>query len=340
MDADLVLIPGFWHEPTRFDQLRSFLGNDPDMTGLRIHTFEYESPKWRLPFSPARIPDYNDIAQSLPAFLAAQAPGTTPIAFVTHSQGGLILQRFLAWMLTEGRGRELARFRLAVLLSCPNEGSEYARSIRAIVGMRHHPQAKQLAVLDHEVGETRRIILRQVVNATKIDDRNCPIPLYVYSGRTDNIVRRESALSVFLNVGVLPGDHFTILDCDRPGYLTGQTVRSHLQEHLTPLRRSTSRVAMDDSTFRPQLLSRLYVQRPDGRVFELLTIPNTTLIGEISSSVLDEYPSISRTDSDHQPGRPVTSLVRPDGKWIRLDSCSSLHDADIREDSLLLVGIE
>jgi hypothetical protein len=97
---------------------------------------------------------------------------------------------------------------------------------------------------------------------------------------------------------------------------------------------------MDDSTFRPQLLSRLYVQRPDGRVFELLTIPNTTLIGEISSSVLDEYPSISRTDSDHQPGRPVTSLVRPDGKWIRLDSGSSLHDADIREDSLLLVGIE
>jgi pimeloyl-ACP methyl ester carboxylesterase len=340
MDGDLILIPGFWASPTRYDQLTSFLENDPSLEGLRIHTFEYESPKWRFPFSPARIPDYNDIAQSLLAFLAAKAPGTTPIAFVTHSQGGLILQRFLAWMLGEGRGKELVRFRLVVMLSCPNEGSEYARSIRAAVGLRHNPQAKQLVVLDHEVGETRRTVLRQVVNATKIDDRNCPIPLYVYSGRTDNIVRRESAQSVFLDVGVLPGDHFSILDCDRPGYLTGQTVRSHLQEHLTPLRRAGGRSTIGDSAFRPQLLRRLYVQRPDGRVFELQTIPNTTLVGEISSSVLNEYPSINFRDDDHQPGRTVTDLIRPGGKWIRLDSESSLHDADVREDSLLLVGIE
>jgi pimeloyl-ACP methyl ester carboxylesterase len=340
MDGDLILIPGFWASPTRYDQLTSFLDNDPSLAGLRIHTFEYESPKWRFPFSPARIPDYNDIAQSLPAFLAAKAPGTTPIAFVTHSQGGLILQRFLAWMLTEGRGKELVRFRLVVMLSCPNEGSEYARSIRAVVGLRHNPQAKQLVVLDHEVGETRRIVLRQVVNAAKIDERNCPIPLYVYSGRTDNIVRRESALSVFLNVGVLPGDHFSILDCDRPGYLTGQTVRSHLQEHLTPLRRTGGRPTTSDSAFKPQILRRLYVQRPDGRVFELQTIPNTTLVGEISSSILDEYPSINLRDDDHQPGRTVTDLIRPGGKWIRLDSESSLHNADVREDSLLGVGIE
>jgi hypothetical protein len=43
------------------------------------------------------------------------------------------------------------------MLSCPNEGSEYLRSIRAAVGFGHHPQAGQLDVLAREVGEARRI---------------------------------------------------------------------------------------------------------------------------------------------------------------------------------------
>ena len=121
MDADLVVMHGFWSSQATWDRLIDRLGDDPELTGLRIHAFPYESPKLRWPLSPARIPDYNDIAQSLPAYLATHAPGNTPIAIVTHSQGGLILQRFLAWMLTEGRGRELARIRLAVMLSCPTK---------------------------------------------------------------------------------------------------------------------------------------------------------------------------------------------------------------------------
>jgi pimeloyl-ACP methyl ester carboxylesterase len=197
VNADLVLIHGFWSSPATWDRLINRMRDDPDLGGLRIHAFGYESPKLRWPGSPVRIPDYDDIAQSLPAYLAAHAPGTTGIAVVTHSQGGLILQRFLAWMLIEGRGRELVRLRLAVMLSCPNEGSEYLRSIRAVIGFGHHPQAGQLDVLSREVGEARRIVLRQIVSATAVDDRHCPIPVYVYSGRSDNVVRRESAQSVF-----------------------------------------------------------------------------------------------------------------------------------------------
>ena len=256
MDADLVLVHGFWSSPATWDRLIPRLRDDPDLAGLRIHAFGYESPKLHWPVSSVRIPDYNDIAQSLPAYLAIHAPGPTSIAIVTHSQGGLILQRFLAWMLTEGRGRELARFRLAVMLSCPNEGSEYLRSIRAVVGFWRHPQASQLDVLDHEVREARRVVLRQVVNATTIDDRNCPIPVYVYSGRTDNIVRRESAQSVFPNAEVLPGDHFSILDPDTPGHLTVPILKRHLLNTLTPrsrtshpstTRRSASSAIADDA---------------------------------------------------------------------------------------------
>ena len=233
MDADLVLIHGFWSSPTTWDRLIARLRGDTDLAGLRIHAFGYESPKLRWPGSPTRIPDYSDIAQSLPAYLAARVRGGAGVAVVTHSQGGLIVQRYLAWMLAEGRGRELAKICLIVMLSCPNEGSEYLRSIRAVAGLGRHPQAGQLDVLTREVGEARRVVLRQVINATTVDDRHCPIPVYVYSGRTDNVVLRETAQSVFPNAEVLPGNHFSILDPDAPGHLTFAELKRRLLETFT-----------------------------------------------------------------------------------------------------------
>jgi hypothetical protein len=197
------------------------MSEDPDLGMLRFHRFSYLSPKFRLPGLPSRIPDYDDIAQTLPTYLDTDIPEpTAKIAILTHSQGGLILQRFLAWMLAEGRGRDLARIRLIVMLACPNEGSEYLRSIRAMTGFGRHPQAKALRVLDADVGEARRIVLRQIINATTVDDRHCPIPFYVYSGSADNVVRRESAQSVFPKTGVLPGDHFSILNPNMDGSIT------------------------------------------------------------------------------------------------------------------------
>jgi len=234
MDVDLVLIHGFWSSPATWDRLAARLRVDADLAGLRIHAFGYESPKLRWLGSTTRIPDYNDIAQSLPAYLAAHVRGGAGVAVVTHSQGGLILQRYLAWMLGEGRGRELAKIRLIVMLSCPNEGSEYLRSIRAVAGLGRHPQAGQLDVLTREVGEARRVVLRQVINATTVDDRHCPIPVYVYSGRTDNVVLRETAQSVFPNAEVLPGNHFSILDPDAPGHLTFAELKRRLLETFTP----------------------------------------------------------------------------------------------------------
>jgi pimeloyl-ACP methyl ester carboxylesterase len=233
MDADLVFIHGFWSSPATWDRLRARLQGDTDLAGLRIHAFGYESPKMRLPGSPTRIPDYNDIAQSLPAYLAANVRGGAGVAVVTHSQGGLILQRYLAWMLGKGRGQELATIRLIVMLACPNEGSEYLSSIRAVAGLGRHPQAGQLDVLAREVGEARQVVLRQVIKAPRVDERHCPIPVYVYSGRTDNVVLRKTAQSVFPNAEVLPGNHFSILDPDAPGHLTFDVLKRLLLETFT-----------------------------------------------------------------------------------------------------------
>ncbi len=463
MVADLVLIHGFWSSPNTWDRLIACLQHDSDLAGMRIHTFGYESPKLRWPTSPARIPDYNDIAQSLPAYLATHVPGATPIAVVTHSQGGLILQRFLAWMLTEGRGRELARFRLIIMLSCPNEGSEFLRSIRAVVGFNHHPQAGQLDVLDREVREARRIVLRQVVNAVKIDDRHCPIPVHVYSGRTDNIVPRESAQSVFPNAEVLPGDHFSILSPDAPGHLTCSTIKRHLLdtfahpgrtgdgsaagyssrdvaddttlpsdyapqsgnsspedgvddlkveqadaestgfepvsscheeettqpryllaevvgtdryaelmdalflidpkaellwgqysrfaarltraditekqlEEVLAFRGLPYRISLESYSFRPHLINHISLQGPDGRRFEVRSVPNITSVQEISSSLLGEYHDSYFKEGDRRPVRTITSLVRSDGNWIQLDSNDSLQEAGVHEESLLMIS--
>ena len=87
-----------------------------------------------LPLSPRDIPDYDDIAQTFATWYRVKLEELPGIAIVTHSQGGLILQRFLAWMLNQGPGRELARIRTIVMLACPNGGSGYLGSIRRILG--------------------------------------------------------------------------------------------------------------------------------------------------------------------------------------------------------------
>jgi pimeloyl-ACP methyl ester carboxylesterase len=226
--TDLVLVHGFWSSSATWDPLAARIQHEPELSRLDVHRFGYPSPKLRLPGLPSRIPDYDDIAQTLPGFLETHISDTATVALVTHSQGGLILQRFLFWMLSEGRGRDLASIRLIVMLACPNEGSEYLSSIRAVAGFGRHPQAKALHVLNTDVSEARRIVLRQIINADRIDERHCQIPFYVYSGDSDNVVRRASAQSTFPNVGVLPGDHFSILDPEAPGSLTFNVLKRHL----------------------------------------------------------------------------------------------------------------
>jgi pimeloyl-ACP methyl ester carboxylesterase len=204
IDANLVLVHGFWSSPKTWDRFVAAMERDPELVGLRVHRFGYESPKVRLPFSWTRIPDYNDIAQSFVADLAASVP-VGPVAVVTHSQGGLIVQRYLTWMLREGRARELLRLRAILMLACPNNGSEYLRSIRKMAGMGRHPQARDLETLNTDVADAHRAVHLNVVNATRVTDHACPIPIFAYSGRTDNVVLRGSGQSVFRHVGVLPG---------------------------------------------------------------------------------------------------------------------------------------
>ena len=67
VDATLVTIHGFWSSPATWKRLEAIWHEDKQLHVLRIHPFGYSSPrKPRLPLSTTRIPDYDDIAQTLP----------------------------------------------------------------------------------------------------------------------------------------------------------------------------------------------------------------------------------------------------------------------------------
>jgi pimeloyl-ACP methyl ester carboxylesterase len=222
----LVTIHGFWSSPSTWQRLSQVWYADKQLRGLLIDPFRYDSPKKRsLPFSATRVPDFDDIAQVLDTWYRVQLADEPDIAIVTHSQGGLILQRFLARMLHDGRGRELARIRSIVMLACPNSGSDYLRLMRKVLGFGFHPQAGGLKVLDRQVADTQRTVLDRIVNATGVDDHQCRIPFHVYAASSDKIVVAASAQGAFPGTSALPGDHFSVLDPDAPGNCTAQTVR-------------------------------------------------------------------------------------------------------------------
>jgi hypothetical protein len=233
VDATLVTIHGFWSSPATWKRLDAIWHADEQLRGLEIHPFGYSSPrKPRLPLSTTRVPDYDDIAQTLATEYTVGLAQATDVAIVTHSQGGLILQRFLTWMLHQGRGRELVRIRSIMMLACPNGGSEYLRSFRSVLSFGRHPQAGSLKVLDRDVADARRIVLQRIVNAAGVDDHQCRIPFHVYAGDSDKIVTAASAQGAFPGAATLAGNHFSILDPAAPGNRTAGIVKQHLLSDL------------------------------------------------------------------------------------------------------------
>ncbi|MBQ0905017.1 triacylglycerol lipase [Micromonospora sp. U21] len=228
VEGHVVLIHGLWSSPTTWDRLEQVLRADADLSGIQWARYGYPSPKLGIPFLPRRIPDHDDIAQALDSFVQARVPDDGPWAVVTHSQGGLILQRYLAWKVNDGRGRDLARIRSIVMLACPHEGSDYLRLFRNVAGFGFRPQTESLQQFRTDVAASKRTVLNQITNATAVSDRTCPIPVHVYAGDSDNVVRRVSAQATFPDAGVLPGDHSSILDPAWPGSVTAETIRRHL----------------------------------------------------------------------------------------------------------------
>ena len=123
-----------------------------------------------------RIPTINDIADLLRTYLEVDRRDAESLVLVSHSQGGLIVQRYLARMLDDGRGRELARIKRVVMYGCPNTGSAFLGSIRQLARFWHHPQERQLRPYAAEVSETQRVVLSSVVRRPRLQRHRMPDP--------------------------------------------------------------------------------------------------------------------------------------------------------------------
>jgi len=201
--------------------------SDPDLAQFSVLHFEYSSPKFN--WNPLRrIPDFNILADNLQTFLEIEAADYTDLIIVSHSQGGLVVQRFLSRMLSNARGRDLERIRRVVMFACPNSGSEVLLAARRSGTFWRNPQERELRPINDSVADSQKIVLGRVIYASCIASDQCPIPIIAYAGESDNIVTAASARGVFPNTGVLPGDHFSIIQPNSREHRAFRTLKMNL----------------------------------------------------------------------------------------------------------------
>ncbi|MEW2298978.1 alpha/beta fold hydrolase [Streptomyces sp. NPDC006655] len=226
----VVFVHGLFSSTEVWNQFRKLLAADDELHGAVAHCFPYDSPKVKL--RPDRVvAAYDDIADALDTFLRVQIPRTGRVVLVSHSQGGLIIQRFLARTLHEARGPALARIAHIVMFGCPNNGSGFFLALRRSVFFWRNAQERQLRPYQREVLETQRTVLRAVVQAVGNTESQWRIPIQAYGGTEDNVVPAREARGVFPVSATVPGDHFQIVqpgDHDNASYRVLKDVLSHL----------------------------------------------------------------------------------------------------------------
>ncbi|MCF3119097.1 hypothetical protein IPZ68_05150 [Streptomyces arenae] len=225
----VVLVHGIRSSAAMWDPLRGLIAADEELDFVETLPHEYATGVLRL--NPTRtFPSFDTAADGLKEFLDTQGEDFPRLMVIAHSQGGLIVQRCLARMLAEGRGRDLARIGRVVLLACPNNGSEFLLSLRRRFFGRSHPQESRLRPYDEQITDTQATVLHDIVKAHEVTDRTCPIPFKAYVAESDNIVKAASARSVFRDVGTLRGGHSTVARPDSAGHPTYRTLRRLILE--------------------------------------------------------------------------------------------------------------
>ncbi|MFD6156534.1 alpha/beta fold hydrolase [Nocardia sp. NPDC060256] len=225
----LVLVHGIRSGEDAWEPLMKLIEGDPDLADrVRVINFDYPS-RILEPDPRRRVPDFNTVAEYLGTIIAEEIPADQPIIFAAHSQGGLIVQRYLAQQLDAGKGIELQRVRRVLMFATPNSGSEFALTWRRLLGrLIRNDQELELRPIAEQILETQQVIVNRVVNATETSANSVPIPIEAYAGASDNIVKRASARFVFREGGTLEGDHSTIIRPDSRESRVYQILKSRL----------------------------------------------------------------------------------------------------------------
>jgi pimeloyl-ACP methyl ester carboxylesterase len=232
----VVFVHGLFSSPETWAPMASALAQDQDIAHrVRVDLFSYSSPK--VQFNPLRrIPNLNSIASTLDVYLNSSIPADEPIILVGHSQGGLVIQKYMVDLLRDGRGLELQRVQGVALYATPNSGSEFFLTTRrAFGGWLNHPQEKELRPFVESLADTHRQFVKFVVFARASGTHEYAVPIYAFGGAEDAVVSPASAKSVFPNGGILPGTHTSIIrpqDAEDSRY---RVLRNIIAETLTKL---------------------------------------------------------------------------------------------------------
>ncbi|MER6472235.1 NACHT domain-containing protein [Streptomyces collinus] len=295
MDEQLgvVFVHGFKSSAAVWDSFVRLIEDDSDLAFVVPFLFEYDTRLWQ-PNPSRQIPSFDTTADNLMEYLENTAGDCERLALVAHSQGGLIVQRYLHRMLGyRGRGQDISRrIRRVILFACPNDGAQFGLTLRRIL-LRKNPQEMQLRPLDEQITDTRAFVLNRVIHAREVSDGSCPISIVVYAGESDNIVTPASARSTFPESFVLPGQHFSIVQPDSYEHRSYKALKLQLLAAADGGARESTQRALDD-----------YCDKIRGRYgfLELAGIPmdsdNLRLGGILLSDVyiqLEALPEIGRT---------------------------------------------
>lgn len=205
----VVFVHGLFSSAKTWKSMQKLLSEDPDLEGLTLLNFTYPSPKLRI--NPLRqIPDFDVLAASLQTCLEIEAAEHDSVILVSHSQGGLIIQRYLARMVLRARGFELARIRKVVMFVCPNAGSDIFLGFRRLL-LHFHPHVRALQPLNAAVSEAQRVILERILFTNERGEHSYPVQIKAYGCERDRIVEPASSLWVLPDTGMLKGGHSSVI---------------------------------------------------------------------------------------------------------------------------------
>lgn len=206
-----LFIHGFWSKKDCWDELIRLLKSDDHLRDI-FEPEAYPSYKTGLfnlhPLT--KLPSISEIAKELATTLVTTYKDYDRVTLIGHSQGGLIIQKYLLDILNEHNVRELCKIQQVILIATPNLGAVYLNFLRRVF-FRNNPQEYSLRVLNEEMSEVLRGITSKILAATRRTSNQWPVRIQCICGSNDRIVPSASAKAVFENVYTVNANHKSII---------------------------------------------------------------------------------------------------------------------------------
>lgn len=212
----LVLVHGPRTAAELWQPLTDLVADDPELGArVRVSHLHYGA-------APARGNGALDEAATQLATHLRDGDGSgDPVLLVTHGQGGLVVQRFLARALDVGWAGATTRVHGVVMFACPNHGSRLLPHLWRRLRSRRDNSYRQVRMAPGPVRAARRAVLRGLVERRDEAHAATRLPVFAYGGDADQAVPAAEATGPFASGGVLPGDHRSLVrpaDRDAPVY--------------------------------------------------------------------------------------------------------------------------